>query len=230
MANVGNNKVPAWHHPHLITAKQHNTGTRWQFKPFTGDEPEPKIPGSVKDAWKAAEDSHPQSSDIGQAVSEARRSAYAEEHAAYMLWRVARHNRQVVALLRDIAPLVGEYQQARQRAVDAYEQLRGTPDGFWQAQLLTLADQRRAALQAARRLSGQAYDLATIMRKLPDHVLAKVPPLSELEETAGVDLGDWYPQERYHGDGADARALMWLFAAQDELIKQATRLFADGQR
>ncbi len=221
--------IPTWHHPHHIATHHTSYGTRYEFKPFTGDEPEPRIPDNVEAAFMAARDAHPYDSDTGRAVSASSRAAYAEERAANTMWQVARHNRDTIALIKQVAPLLATMQQAKQAAVAAYEALHATPDGFWQAQLLTITQLRKAALRAARQLDAVASGLATVADGLPERVLAEIPAFAELEKAAGTDLGDWYPRERYgygYGVGPDEGELSKLFAEQNEHIKQATRLFS----
>ncbi|WP_341719872.1 hypothetical protein QQG74_09300 [Micromonospora sp. FIMYZ51] len=217
--------IPTWHHPHFVSAEHTKYGINWRFREFTGNEPEPKIPAAVEEAFLAASEAHPWNSDTGRAVSAARRAAWDDERAANTLWQVARHNRRSTDLLKQIAPLVAAFQQAKKAAVDTYEELRGTPDGFWQAKLLTLAEHRQVALEAARQVDRHADDLCRVTDGLPERVLESLPVLSDLAKTAGLDLGDWWPQESYgYGDGPEVGLLKKLFAEQDERISEVARL------
>jgi hypothetical protein len=223
--------VPVWHHPHFISATEDSIAFRFEFRPFTGDEPEPKIPDHIEAAFHAAWKAHPWDSEIGRAVRAASRDAEREERVANTLWQVARYNRRYIGLLQQVAPLVAAFQAAKQRAVDTYESLHATPDGFWQAKLLTLTEQRTAALEAARKLDEQSGELTNTYDGLPERVLEALPYPADLEKAAGVDFGDWYPQESYgYGDGPDVKALKALFAGQDKRIAEVTRLFAAGER
>lgn len=225
--------IPTWHHEHFISVTDTGYGgLMFRFKPFTGDEPEPRIPDHIEEAFRAARAGHPWDSDIGRAVSNASRAAWQEERAANTMWQVARYNRRYIDALRQVAPLVAAFQAAKKRAVDTYESLHSTPDGFWQAKLLALTEQRAAALDAARKLDEQSGDLTNTYDGLPERVLEELPSPAELEKAAGVDFGDWGPLESYgYGDGPDVGALKKLFAEQDTRIAEVARLFgAEGQR
>lgn len=223
--------IPTWHHPHFIAAEPHYGDTLYKFKPFTGGEPEPKIPDHAEAAFWAAREAHPWDSDTGRAVRAAHTAAEREARAANTMWQVARHNRHVTDLMKDIAPLVTAFQDAKRQAVDTYESLHATPDGFWQAKLLTLTEQRDAALEAARKLDQRSRPLVNTTDGLPERVLAELPALTDLEKAAGVDFDNWDPQESYgYGDGPDVQALKRLFAEQDNRIAQVTRLFTGESR
>lgn len=226
--------IPEWHHPHFVSAEdQGGLYTRYTFKPFTGDEPEPDVPASVNDAFSAAWDAYDRARDMVErsAVSRAWSAAEREARAANTMWQVARHNRRAVELLQKVAPLVTAYQQAKAQSVNAYESLHATPDGFWQAKLLTLTQLREKALEAARQLGSVSNELATVYYGLPERVLEMLPTQAELEKTAGVDLGDWYPQESYsYGESPDTHTLKELFAEQDKRIAQVARLFGAEER
>ena len=220
--------IPVWHHPHFIAAETRYGSTSYRFKPFTGDEPEPAVPASVNDAFSAAWDAYDRARDTDErgAVSRAWSAAEHEARAANTMWQVARYNRSYIGMLQQVAPFVAAFQAAKQVAVDTYESLHATPDGFWQAKLLTLTEQRSAALEAARKLDEQSGGLTNTYNGLPERVLQELPFPAELEKAAGVDFGDWGPQESYgYGDGPDTSALKRLFAEQDEKIAEVARLF-----
>lgn len=226
-------QIPQWHHPHFVSADpKGDEYTSYRFKPFTGDEPEPDLPASVADAFYEACKAHDFGTPGRAAARQAWSAAEHEARAANELWQVARYSRRYIGMLQQVAPLVAAFQAAKQRAVDTYESLHATPDGFWLAKLLTLAEQRAAALDAARTLDGQSGGLTKAYDGLPERVLEMLPSHVELEEAAGVDLGDWHPQEWYSdGDGPDVSALRELFAEQDERIATVARLFGlEGQR
>lgn len=224
-------QIPAWHHPHYISHERTSYSIHWQFKPFTGDEPEPELPDNASRAFHDACAAHEYGTAERRAASEAWSAAEHEARAANTLWQVARHNRRVAGLLQQVAPLVAAFQQAKAQAVDAYESLHATPDGFWQAKLLTIVQLREKALEAAGELDGASRELTTAADGLPERALKELPSHTELEKAAGVDLGDWYARESYsYGDGPDTRDLNELFAEQDQRITAVTGLFAGAER
>lgn len=232
------NTIPTWHHPHFVSATDDYLGTRYQFTAFTGDEPEPTLPESVKAAFISAHAAAPQrhAADPSNAnrvaageIMSAWQAAQREAQVANTLWRVARFRRDATVKLRQIAPTVAAYHAARKTAVDTYDSLHGTPDGFWQAKLLTLAEQRQTALAAAKTLDGEAADVASMTDGLPERVLEELPALHELAKGCGADLGGWEPDtsDAYGWDrGPAVSELRHLFAEQDQRITEVTRLFA----
>lgn len=234
--------IPTWHHPHFVSADRHRYGVDLRFKEFTGGELEPKLPEDVNAAFRAAHDAalavrDADPSDRNQkassAILAAWREARDEAKAANTLWQVARFRRDATAKLRAAAPTVHAYHAARKAAEDAYEELRGTPDGWWQAKLLTLTEARAAALDAAQKLDDAGSGIAYIEHGLPFAVQEETPPLHQLAQDCGVDLGGWAPDslDQYESyEPPTVVELRRLFSEQDKRITEVARLFGGGDR
>ncbi|MER7331755.1 MULTISPECIES: hypothetical protein [unclassified Micromonospora] len=235
--------IPTWHHPHFVSATDDYFGTRYQFKPFTGDEPEPALdlPEDVAAAFRVAygralaehaADPVERNRAAASAISAAWSAAEREARAANTSWRVARFTRDVTAKLRNIAPAVHAYQAARKTAVDTYDSLHGTPDGFWQAKLLTLAELREKTLAAARQLDREASGIAVMTEGLPERVLEGIPAIGQLAKECGAELGGWTPDssDAYEWSrGPTVQELERLFTEQDARIAAVTRMFGGSR-
>lgn len=220
-------QIPTWHHPHFVAADDGPFGVKYEFKPFNGDEPEPRLPADVREAFEKFYAQH-RGTPAGQAAGEAWSAALREVEAAHIMWQAARHKRVLLAWLRKVAPIARAYQQARAAVVDTYESLHATPDGFWQAKLLTLVEQRTVARHLARKLDDETTPIVDLWDELPGQVWEAMPSIEELAKSHGIDLGDWRPNLSDACEsslGPEARELEELFAEQDERITQVTRLF-----
>lgn len=230
-------QIPTWHHPHFVSVTNGYFGTEYEFKPFTGHEPEPRLPADVREAFEKFYAQH-RGTPAGQAANEAWSTALREVEAAHIMWQAARHKRALLAWLQKVAPIARAYQQARKQTLDTYESLHATPDGFWQAKLLTLVEQRAVTLDLARKLDDKTAPIAALRDELPERVWDALPPIGDLAKSSNIDLGGWQPDlygayERAYSDdacdfiitGPETRELERLFAEQDERITQVTRLF-----
>ncbi|MEU3455635.1 hypothetical protein ABZ671_18840 [Micromonospora sp. NPDC006766] len=222
-----------WHHPHFVSAKETHFGIKYQFKAFTGDEPEPTLPESASLAFRNACDAFEVGSAERRAVSDAWTAAEREARAAHTSWRVARYHRDVAAVLRKAAPAAEAYLRAKQAADAAYAALDDAPDGKWRATLLRLADARTAALAAAEQFDQAVEPAAGLIDGLPERTLELIDSIDGVGRQIGLDTSDWWigSSDEYHGYGAgpSRRKLSRQFKEQDQRIKEVSRLAGDSQ-
>ncbi|XTZ13864.1 hypothetical protein ACQSSU_20420 [Micromonospora echinospora] len=221
MAETSPAPTTTWHHPHYISEESGVFGTTYRFRPFTGDEPKPEIPGDVRDRLRRDWDAY--------------NCAQQEVWAADTVWRAARYCRDVTAGLRAAVPAAQAYLRAKQAVAAAYCALDDAPDGKWRATLLRLVDARSAALGAA-----EAFDRAigpAVIRsvKEPERVLEETPGIEELAHQAGIDTTGWHIgySDDYARSGwlrfPSREALEAEFRQQDERIKEVRRLAGDPE-
>ncbi|MEU7802685.1 hypothetical protein AB0B10_25835 [Micromonospora arborensis] len=225
--------VPTWHHPHFVSAKKTSFSIQYQFKAFTGDEPEPKLPESVSLAFANAYDTGEPNTPARRAALDAWQDAEQEARAANTSWCVARYHRDVAAILRKAVPAAQAYLRAKQAVDAAYAALDDAPDGRWRATLLRLADARSAALTAAEQFDQAVEPAAGLSDGLPERVLELTDSIEGVGRQVGLDTSDWYigtsDEYRGYGAGPSQDKLARKFEEQDRRIKEVSRLAGDPQ-
>lgn len=227
--------VPTWHHPHFVAAKETRFGTEYQFTAFTGDEPEPKLPDSVVQAFRAAFDAVVNNAVERQEVSDAWTAAENEARAANTVWRVARYHRDVASGLRAAVPAARAYLRAKQAVDAAYAALDDALDGKWRATLLRLVDARETALKAAKEADDALAPVAQRMEGEPERVLVQIDSVEGVARKVGIDITGWPIGDSYdYQDSGWSRsptqqALAEQFKQQDHRIKEVSRLVGDPE-
>jgi hypothetical protein len=168
------------HHPHFVSATpSHFGGIQYEFRAFTGDEPEPQGP-----TW---------TEDLPQ--DEARYAEYRERRdeieAAHRLWELARYRRQLEPMLRKAAAAWPAVAEAKQRVTDAYAALDAPPHS-WEVAVKQLLD----AHDHARTVVGNwdcnhAYPIAKFEGTQSFHVREYGPGYRGMAQEIGIDASDW---------------------------------------
>ncbi|MEU4898216.1 hypothetical protein AB0B12_37910 [Streptomyces sp. NPDC044780] len=169
-----------YHHPHFQRAEpgQYEGWTTYWFAPFTGREPEPKMPSAVYDDKTT--------------TYEQRQQLRHQYQAARTVWSQARLRRQAGPLLRQAAPLWEAWQTALAELHQVFKGFWETEDGKWRAQLLRLTDAEQAAKKAAIAWD----DVAEKLAKLAEEQIQVAGQRDELRLTTvakelGLDASAW---------------------------------------
>jgi hypothetical protein len=208
------------HHPHYLSARQETrygmTSWTFQFKPFTGGEPEPSEPVG---AW-----SDPALTRQDQLLLEA------EYRAARIMWHQARFRAETARLLPGAAAAWLAYARER-KALDAlYQSLLETTDGLWRARTMQLLDHHERVLAAA----GAWQEIDLVLTGLEDRHLRQVGEGNELTvadvaREHGIDTREWMVGESYRGTYQPALVPLVRHAidAQRKRLAEVARLTGD---
>lgn len=176
------------HHPHFLSATEDGGGrTRYQFRPFTGDEPEP--------VWPAA----PKQSEEDEAMWAEYSERCREIDAAWKLLRGARYHKQVT-------PLVDAACKARPPVDEALREMDAAWSGLdsaqvWQVavkRLLDAYDSARAAMQCW--VHTFAEPLAVVESNQSEYVLEYVADWRSIARQLGHEEPQWDIGSYYKGD------------------------------
>lgn len=177
-------QTAAYHHPHFQSAEknQHNT-VRLSFRPFTGEEDEPRRPAA---SWR------------DETLSRAAKDLLEEEYSmARALWRDARYVRALKRAAVGADAVWAAAGQARREMDEAFAALDRTQSGHWHAAVSTLITRQNNAMDAAKAWDEQGRRIAGVHH---DYVSTDLSP-AQAYERAGVDssgwlIGDYYDYER----------------------------------
>lgn len=189
--------VPGWRHPHLLSIQARKTAFgaqyRYETKPFTGREPEPKLPAE----WDQI---HPSDGDRDWERVQQRRT---EISLVQSVWAKARYRHQVGVALKErsgnpyltAAEAWQAYVAARDALTAAYAALASTPDNMWRAAITRIVDTKKTAERAALAWdTHHAYPLAQLDKWLAGRVGREHMPSNALASAAkghGVDVDGW---------------------------------------
>ena len=208
-----------FHHPHFIDGRrdtEYRFGARYffQFRPFTGSEPEPEMPDGLWNQLSEEEDYQ---------------LLRAEYRLAYELWAKARFRRDVTPMLRAAVPVWQEYEQARNAMAAAFAAFWETSDIQWRAQILRLTDAHAQAVAAARNWDSVAASLVQAQDKhLRDVGEEHELDLRDVAAGADLDISTWeicgdydYKRPEWHYGEFVTPAVR---AVREEIERQKERL------
>jgi hypothetical protein len=215
-----------FHHLHFIDGKrdtEYPYGARYffQFRPFTGSEPEPEMPDGL---WnQLSEDDY--------------RLLRAEYQLAYELWAKTRFRRDITPMLRAAVPVWQEYERARSAMAAAFAAFWETSDIQWKAQILRLTDAHAQAETAARNWDDVAASLARAQDKhLRDVGEEHELDLRDVATGADLDISTWeicgdydYKRPEWHyGEFVTpaVRAVREAIGRQKDRLKEVDELAA----
>jgi hypothetical protein len=169
------------HHPHLIKVTKNQFGSiAFEFKPFTGTEPEPERPRAM---W---------TDDMPEAARDLLQDEY---EAAYNLWNDARYVRTLKTVTAKLSASAkwGDYAQARTAMDQAFAALDTTPNTEWNAAVSRLVAAQETAREAADAWDGIAKQIAAVHH---DHGGSWLT-WADAYKQAGIDATGWDVQDHY---------------------------------
>jgi hypothetical protein len=145
-----------FHHPHLVCAGpgRREGETQYTWKPFTGREPEPRLPVDAEELL----------ADDGMSYAQYR-VLENEYHSARVMWSRARFTEQARARAVKAAPVWEAYAERRGEMDALFAAFRETADGKWRAQIMRLTEAHRAARAAAVAWDEECRALAELVHE-----------------------------------------------------------------
>jgi hypothetical protein len=205
------------HHPNFVSASKNDKDyVRFEFKEFTGAEPEPDLPAAQ---WN------------DPALSTAARNLLADEHhAARRLWHDARYMSRLQDAANGATGTWTAYTRARQAMADAFTALCTAPGTHWKAAVLTLVAAQDAALDAAQMWDRTARAIADVHAAHLHGNLIRPEALDRL----GVDHTNWDVRtvEDYRRQGRSPlhRDVWETVETQREQLRSAVALAGDREQ
>ena len=167
-----------FHHPNFLSARPDGHSTYFEFRAFTGKEPEPEVPREAT---------------VTRETLDEYQQLRAEYAVAHGMWARARFTALAVPALKAAAPAWQACSQAQAAMEAAFGALREAGDGRWHAAVLGLIDLQEQALAAARE-----WDLAAAgLAQLQDQHFREAGEefelsLRQVASDAGLDITDWH--------------------------------------
>ncbi|SHK96286.1 hypothetical protein SAMN05421803_14913 [Nocardiopsis flavescens] len=224
------------HHPHYVSASGtgYVGGIRWQFRQFTGTEPDPML--WVPEGWVTP---------MIRTMGYDRWRVYEREVSiAALLWEAARRERAMVAAIRAAAPAGAAYVAARERAVSAWEAVTTAPDNRYRSAVAALLSAHRELTEAAPPLDRCGRPILDAQDP-PDQgwredVRDEMRTIEELAASVGVDATGWelgYEAREYSRppwSGRDwlppaAEAARKLITEHRDQLAEIASVFGDDQ-
>jgi hypothetical protein len=183
------------HHPHFMSATKHGSShAEYQFRAFTGDEPEPVYP-EMPGPYKAAAEQ----SDKDKAMWAEYTERVREIDTATLLWKEARYLKQITPLVDAACKARPAVDAALREMDEAWAALDNAP--VWQVAVKRVLDAHDAAQVAMRRwVDEYAEPLAMVEGSLSVRVLEHVKPWQDIARQLGHDRPEWEIGWYYKGD------------------------------
>ncbi|MBT2369966.1 hypothetical protein J7E88_33045 [Streptomyces sp. ISL-10] len=205
-ASAASVDISGHHHPRFVRFEpaERDGGGTYHFSPFTGCEPEPKVPAAVY-----ADRALPR---------EQKRELEWQYEAARAVWSKARLRRQASPVLRQAVPMWDAWTNARDQLRATFDAFWQTPDEMWRAQVLRLTDAQQAAKSAAEawdEIAGRLANLASDQVHIAgeEHELL----LTDVAVELGLDATHWWI------DHASAYAPTPYYRMDTPLVADLTR-------
>lgn len=195
------------HHPHFLSVKPGSFENRYEFKPFSGREPEPVEPD------------YPGNDDNDKSVYEEWRERCAEIRAARQEWQMARYHVDMEPLFQLAAKKWPKVAASLAAMREAYATLDDATR--WEPAVKRLLDAQDAASEVMSDWDNTvAMDIARTWQQQPGHVWEMIPGWRRSARDMGYDSADW-EVGTYYSDGYDDSP---LGALESEIEKQRRRL------
>lgn len=208
-----NDPLASYHHPHFVSAGPGEG--RYIFKPFTGEEPQPKAPSIATDANISWDDL---------------KALKREYQAATESWAEARFHKSVRPVVMNVLPRFwSSYSNAMSKLEQAFHDLQNPGEGSWHSRVMALTFLRDAVESSARTWDEEFRQVA----KMYDDYYKAVGEegawsLDYLISDYGVDVRSWHT-EPSHGQWADMNMSLrevvdHVIDHQDQRIKKVKDL------
>jgi hypothetical protein len=167
-----------FHHPNFVSARPDGHATYFEFRAFTGNEPEPEVPREAH---------------VTRETLDEYQQLRAEYAVAHDMWAQARFRARAIPAIKAAAPAWQACSQAQAAMDAAFGALRQAGDGQWHSAVLRLTDLQKQALAAAGQWDRVAAGLAAIEdQHLREAGEVHAQSLREVARGAGLDITDWH--------------------------------------